>query len=389
MNIYDSLTTEQKLLIILSKVNPQSDDLFFLDNVESGSVDWQYILDCSTNHRISHLVYSNILKFIDKKVTTDVLESFKKISIENTRKALLLTSSLIKIANDLNGLGITAMALKGPLLSQLLYGNTSARDYSDLDLLIRKEDLNTVKEYLYKNGFKQQFDLTQSQDDYYLNSGYYYFNFISVEKSIIVDLHWSTHSPNYSFSRGLDYFICNQQTVEINKFKFNTLRPEDVLMELCIHTAKHNYSSLIWLSDIANTLSIFPAMDYDYVKTEAEKRNCSRMLRFTFSFINDLYKMNLPQHLIDCDKSMNQEKLKEIVVRTLFKNNQSKDQSILPLFVKLMDSFGDQIKYFLNNYFYPTPMEFSLCRFGDKWFFLYYPLRIMRLIGKVLGNYKK
>jgi len=42
--------------------------------------------------------------------------------------------------------GIEALTFKGPALAQMAYGDTSLRHYSDLDILIRKEQPKQAKD---------------------------------------------------------------------------------------------------------------------------------------------------------------------------------------------------------------------------------------------------
>ena len=202
-DIYEKITNEQKLIIVLCKIKLEQDDLNFIRSNSLDSFDWSYIFSFSQKHGISSLIYFNISKHLDSKVPAAVLNSFRESSLENSKKNLFLTSVLIKIVNELSELGIEAVPFKGAVLSQLIYKDITIREFYDLDLIVFKKDIARAKEYLLKNNFNTQFNLTGCQEDYYLNSKYYYINFIRSDNKVALDLHWASAAPNYSFSRPL------------------------------------------------------------------------------------------------------------------------------------------------------------------------------------------
>jgi len=85
-DIYEKITNEQKLIIVLCKIKLEQDDLNFIRSNSLDSFDWSYIFSFSQKHGISSLIYSNISKHLDSKVPTDVLNSFRKSSLENSKK---------------------------------------------------------------------------------------------------------------------------------------------------------------------------------------------------------------------------------------------------------------------------------------------------------------
>ena len=51
---------------------------------------------------------------------------------------MLMSAELIRIMKLLEKNDIKALAFKGPVLSQMVYGDITLRQYVDLDVLIRK-----------------------------------------------------------------------------------------------------------------------------------------------------------------------------------------------------------------------------------------------------------
>jgi len=378
-DIYEKITNEQKLIIVLCKIKLEQDDLNFIRSNSLDSFDWSYIFSFSQKHGITSLIYSNISKHLDSKVPADVLNSFRESSLENSKKNLFLTSVLIKIVNELSELGIEAVPFKGAVLSQLIYKDITIREFYDLDLIVFKKDIARVKEYLLKNNFNTQFNLAGYQEDYYLNSKYYYINFIRSDNKVALDLHWANTEPNYSFSRPLNYFYDRLDESEINNKKFPVLGTEDLFLQLCLHGAKHSWSRFNWITDIANLTVVKSDMDYDYIISEAERLNCINILAFSVTLINNLFNLEIPLSSSIDFKFKNKFSGQQIsLITTIFKldNNKAVDS----LFPKLFDSYKDKTKFYIDNYIYPTPIEFSLIKLNSRFFFFYYLIRVVRII---------
>jgi len=240
-----------------------------------------------------------------------------------------------------------------------------------------------VKEYLLKNNFNTQFNLTGCQADYYLNSKYYYINFTRSDNKVALDLHWASAAPNYTFSRPLNYFYNRLDESEINNKVFQVFSTEDLFLQLCIHGAKHSWSRFNWITDIANLTVVKSDMDYDYIISEAKKLNCINILALSVSLINNLFNLEIPLsssiNLKYKNKISEQEKS---LITTIFKLDNDYNSIVDSLIPKIFNSNSDKLKFYVNNYIYPTPIEFSLINFNNRLFFLYYFLRVMRIIYK-------
>ena len=380
-DIYEKITNEQKLIIVLCKIKLEQDDLNFIRSNSLDSFDWSYIFSFSQKHGISSLIYSNISKHLDSKVPAAILNSFRESSLENSKKNLFLTSVLIKIVNELSELGIEAVPFKGAVLSQLIYKDITIREFYDLDLIVFKKDIARVMEYLLKNNFNTQFNLTGCQEDYYLNSKYYYINFMRSDNKVALDLHWASAAPNYSFSRPLNYFYNRLDELEINNKKFPVLGTEDLFLQLCIHGAKHNFSRFNWITDIANLTVVKSDMDYDYIISEAERLNCMNVLALSVSLINNLFNLEIPLSSSINHKYKNKFSGQQIsLITTIFKLDNDYNGIADSLIPKIFNSSSDKLKFYINNYIYPTPIEFSLINLNSRLFFFYYLIRVVRII---------
>src|SRR5208283_5114429 len=76
------------------------------------------------------------------------------------------------------------------------------------------------------------------------------------------------------------------------------LSPEDSLLVLCIHAAKHLWTRLIWLADIAETLrsqSGTQTIDYPRAFSRARLLGIARILGVSFWLVKNVLHAELPK----------------------------------------------------------------------------------------------
>ena len=148
---------------------------------------------------------------------------------------------------------------------------------------------------------------------------------------------------------------------EINNKKFQVLGIEDLFLQLCIHGAKHNFSRFNWITDIANLTVVKSDMDYDYITSEAERLNCMNVLALSVSLIDNLFNLEIPLNSsIDFKCNYKFSEQEKSLIGTIFELGNYNNKIGNSLFPKLFDSYKDKTKFYINNYIYPTPIEFSL-----------------------------
>src|SRR5205823_5626083 len=98
----------------------------------------------------------------------------------------------------------------------------------------------------------------------------------SAATGVAVDLHW-TLAPAH-FRHGLDSEGLWRRLVAVPVAgrSIRTFGAEDLLLFLCVHGAKHLWSSIGWLVDIARLMDR-PDLDWNRVVAQARARQISRI----------------------------------------------------------------------------------------------------------------
>src|SRR5204863_6282428 len=80
--------------------------------------------------------------------------------------------------------------------------------------------------------------------------------------------------------------------------------PEDMLLALCVHGAKHLWERLAWLCDIAGLIEQHPELNWARLIAKARATGSERMLLLGLSLAADLFGLELPTA---CRQALTQE----------------------------------------------------------------------------------
>jgi hypothetical protein len=149
--------------------------------------------------------------------------------------AFYWSSELRSVLGEFAKRSIPVLPLKGPLLAERLYGSTALRACRDLDLLVSENDLARAEEILTECGYTPH-----EQDDYHR---------AWQRRDTGIELHRDVENPlAYNFATAAA--LQRAQPAMFQGFTCMQLLPEDELLYLCLHAARHRYDRLSLLVDL-------------------------------------------------------------------------------------------------------------------------------------------
>ena len=156
------------------------------------------------------------------------------------------------------------LAYKGPLLAAY-YENIGLREFHDLDLLVREEDVPRVHRQLGERGFQPR-----SQENWPLRAhslrfarAFDFEMTYENESGVTIDLHWALMPGFFALPAGANQIWRRAITANVGGASIQTLGPEDLVLLLCIHGTKHVWESLGWLCDVGWVLRAHPRLRSD------------------------------------------------------------------------------------------------------------------------------
>lgn len=368
------LSKEYKLLLLCARTRMTEDIGEEIKLLIQQDIDWDCLLQISVKHRLTSLLYLQLNSVCSDLVPPGIMERLKTHFNDNARINLLFMGELQRVLDIFESQGIKTIPYKGPVLAVQAYGNLALREFGDLDIFIQKQDFLKVKELLLANGYQAQLQLDDSQERKYLQSQREY-KFINPVTNINFELHWNftglSFSGNWShFQNPLNY----QQT----ETGILSLKPEDMIIVLCIHASGHLWEYLSWICDMNEFIESNKNMDWQYLMETANKLGITRILNVNLLLVSNLLGLDLPHEIlryIKKDKTIMDIVLK-IKGNLLNGNDESLsvyDKAVLRL--KLREKGFNKFKDFLVLLFMPTTNEWKFYPLPSYLYILYFFLR--------------
>jgi len=188
---------------------------------------------------------------------------------------------------------IRTLVVKGPVLAVRAYGDPGLRQYVDLDLLVRDEDIREATKLMIEGGYEA--DVSWSAIAAGKIPGEYVF--MRPGTKLMIELH--TERTFRYFPRGLplEEMFKRQTYVRLDEREIPALSTEDELVLICIHGAKHFWERLMWIADVAALVTRQTKLNWDRVIAVARETGAERMLHVGMRLAADLLKMPLPESI--------------------------------------------------------------------------------------------
>lgn len=335
-------------------------------------------MSLSYSHGVFPLIY-NVLKKYDDLIAFDKLKYMKQIYVDLVKENMFMTSELVKVMSLFEENHIEAISFKGPTLSKRAYGDISLRQYCDLDILLRKDDVYKVYDLL-KDEYKRSLALSPSQESIWFK--YAHDLGLVNEKGVNIEFHWSMFDSDHPINLGKIDFFKDIIKTDINNNKINTISNEKFLVYLCVHGSKHLYERVEWVCDIDKFIKNHD-INWNKVDKLLKNDNSKRFFLLGLFLSKLLFDTKFDKKYEDeYDKDFEQviNHILNIWNKKIELNNKNNMKYMLKLFISNLD----KSKYMHKIYLKPTFTEYWYITFPRPLYFLYYPLRQYLLIKKYL-----
>jgi Uncharacterised nucleotidyltransferase len=349
-------------------------------------VDWERLVELSQYHGLVPLVFRRLSVEMDTGRSPG-LESLRQQDQANTHRTLWLTLELLNIHRHLQARGLEVLPYKGPVLADTLYGNVALRQFSDLDLLVRSDDLPTIKTALAELGYQPGVRLAQAAERDYLKSGYEY-TFDGERGRNLLEIKWQILPRFYAIGFDVNDFFKRAATATLNGQRLRTLCDQDLMLVLCVHAAKHAWKQISWLCDIVQ-LARSRGLDWAALYAEARRLGIARIVTVTFLLAHKLLGAALPPQLaleLGSEKDTSAEALAERIIRLLVAEDDFDPESMayFCLMMELRERPRDRFAFWWRLLFTPGAGEWSAVRLPSPLFPLYRVVRVCRLAGRLM-----
>lgn len=351
--------------------NPMAENLV-------STLNWDYLIQLARHHGVVPQLYSQLANF--QSVPEAPFRALRDEYERSAQRSLWLTRELLRVMDSLAAKGIEGLAYKGPILAEMLYGNVAHRQFSDLDILLRAEDIPCAKAVVADLGYHTTLQLTPRQEREYLCSGYEY-TFDSSHGRNLLELQWQILPRFYAVDFEMRGLFAREVHVTVAETTIRTLSFEDLWLTLCVHAAKHLWVRLSWLCDLAR-LAAITSIHWAFVESEAERLGVARIHSITLHLLEKVFAVTAP-----AKQSMAKEE-SDIADRILLllQGETEVDPESLSYFylsLRLRERTSDRIRFLRRLLLTPSLGEWESIHLPDPLFPLYRGVRLLRITRRL------
>jgi hypothetical protein len=360
-----------------------------ITNWNLSAFDWSEVLRLGDHHGVLPLAARNLNEHgragQGRGLPTEIGHSLRSAYEANLRRNLWFTAELVRIMQHFERRQLRAVPYKGPVLAQALYRDLGLRSFSDLDFLISPRDFERAKQALAEVGYHPSVDLRPAVERFWLRKGNER-SFDSAAGTNLVELQWALVPHFYGVDLGVQELMARAGRTVVGGCEMPCLSAEDSLLVLCLHAAKHLWTRLIWLSDIAETLRT-ETIDYSLVFTQARRLGIARILGVNFWLVKNLLWAELPkpaEEMIAADPRVPALGIEfaERLSRGAAYDFESTES--FRLILKLREQRSDRMRYLWRLVWTPGVGDIAALRLPGALFPLYRIVRMGRLMRKLV-----
>ena len=378
-----NLTPEQRLLIGCLRLDERADEL--AREISQEKPDWPVLREEAIRQGVFPPVFQRLKSLPPGSIPPMEWNRYKELYLLNGQRNLRLAQRLIQVLELLSRRGIKALTFKGPALALQAYGDLSLRQITDLDFLIRRDDVEPVFSILGQAGYRTARPLTAGMVRHLARTGK---EFWLRDADTRLDFHQQMPEGPPSF-RLKEILWEKRGSVTILHYPVPVLSPENTLLLLLIHGTEHGWDTLKNIADLGYFIQANSELDWEEVLSRVSALRSLRILALGLILTETLLELRLPTDLKGIiHRDQKARTLAETILGGLFDGTDS--QKGLMVFQRSFDSLADRLKYLGYYALAPRTSDWMARPLPDALFPLYYfyrPLHNLAKFGPTLFRY--
>jgi hypothetical protein len=342
--------------------------------------DWRDLFDAAEFHGLAALLQWKVAAD-GERIPPEAADRLSRAYLDSAKRSLVLAAATSDTVSYLAADGIPVIVLKGSPLGCSLYADPAQRPSFDLDLLIRPADLARALEVLARDGYTMgpylgrfpAHTLLQLDCEIVLQH----------PRRMPIELHWAISPVDYPFRIDPELMWRSRTVIEMDGAPVPVVGRECQLVYLTVHGAKHAWTRLLGLSDIARAID--KGIDWSEALRLAAETRCTRPLLLGLLLSHSLLEAAVPEAILE------QARTNAAVVRAAgeagarFHRIPPAEPSSIERTAcnaRLAHGALAKARHWAAMFATPKDEDFSRWRLPARLFWLYRPLRLQRVLVK-------
>jgi hypothetical protein len=283
----------------ISSKRSEEQNKFIRDNFDSVTDKDKFFEAVEVDEISSHLVQT--LKDVSVQYNPDWDLSFleTKMRIDN------LMEELERVANFLESKNISIVGLKNAGITKGIYKNNACSPMGDLDLLIATKDFHRAHQIIINElGYTFKFRSELEEEDLeeaFKGGGTEYYKVVNDYK-VWLELQWRPVAGRWiqphNEPNGDELM---KRSIPIKGSSVRLLAPEDNLLQVCLHTAKHSYCRApgFRLHTDVDRIVNFTDINWDHFLHLVKKMKLKTAVYYSLIIPKELLVSPIPQKIVD------------------------------------------------------------------------------------------
>ena len=373
------LSPASQLILSSAKLEPSISELERLNDLIPQIENWDGLVAEIIARQTAPLFFKKLPLLTNRNlIPAEATAKLQQAYYRSLSRGMVLYSTFEKVAEAFCIAGIQVVVLKGIYLSEWLYGDIALRQFSDMDLLVKKEDALQCLSILKNLGFKPsdaavtEFISSQSEIVHYAPM---------VLNNVSVEVHIKLHRQSKHYDIKIDAFLGNAEKLLLRNKPVYALELHDLLIHLCVHLDKHfrgGHVQFTSFNDIVNLLEKFKnEIDWTLLAQQSAYHACEQTVFKFLVLIHKFYNAALPEAILSKYGALLSKEDEDLFIEYL--NGVSVQQYHVDFHwqnIRRIKGLAGKMHYMLDLIF--PPRKFMLQKYGIQqpaFFWLWYPYR--------------
>jgi hypothetical protein len=246
-------------------------DITELDRALRAGLDVDQLLSVASDHSVRPQLVRSLSALGWDRVPPALRNDLENFMRVHGAFCLAAAEQLGRVTAALAARGLPVAVFKGAALAAALHRDLTAREYNDIDLIVRPSDVDTAEDVLEGFGYRSTQGDRRFRKAFLAHQRQY--ALVHADQAT-VDLHWAFTARHVPFPLSVDEIWSSVEQVAIGPRRVATIGGAALALLLAGHGTKEGWRSLGWVCDFALLVDRRRDLDWLGVHRRARAQDC-------------------------------------------------------------------------------------------------------------------